>query len=75
VLAAGNPAQVVRKLDIPEGYSRHETMFSFLPRGSCRPLALTSGGHEERGLVALLTRTCGEWMMAEVDRKWRRSAS
>jgi acetyltransferase-like isoleucine patch superfamily enzyme len=30
VLAAGNPAQVVRKLDIPEGYSRRETMFSFL---------------------------------------------
>jgi acetyltransferase-like isoleucine patch superfamily enzyme len=37
VLAAGNPAQVVRKLDIPEGYSRHESMFSFLPQGSCRP--------------------------------------
>ena len=35
VLAAGNPAQVVRKLDIPEGYSRRETTFSFLPRG-CR---------------------------------------
>jgi len=33
VLAAGNPAQVVRKLDIPEeGYSRRETHFSFLPR-------------------------------------------
>jgi acetyltransferase-like isoleucine patch superfamily enzyme len=31
VLAAGNPAQVVRKLDIPEGYTRHETMFSLLP--------------------------------------------
>jgi acetyltransferase-like isoleucine patch superfamily enzyme len=29
VLAAGNPAQVVRKLDIPEGYSRRDTMFSF----------------------------------------------
>ncbi len=27
VLAAGNPAQVVRKLDIPEGYSRRETAF------------------------------------------------
>jgi acetyltransferase-like isoleucine patch superfamily enzyme len=27
VLAAGNPAQVVRKLDIPEGYTRHESMF------------------------------------------------
>jgi acetyltransferase-like isoleucine patch superfamily enzyme len=38
VLAAGNPAQVVRKLDIPEGYSRHESMFSFLPQGSCRPI-------------------------------------
>ena len=33
VLAAGNPAQVVRKLDIPEGYSRRETTFSFLPQG------------------------------------------
>lgn len=30
VLAAGNPAQVVRKLDIPEGWSRHETLFLFL---------------------------------------------
>lgn len=36
VLAAGNPAQVVRKLDIPEGYSRHETMFSLLPQGFSR---------------------------------------
>jgi maltose O-acetyltransferase len=34
VLAAGNPAQVVRKLDIPEGYSRRETAFSFLPQAS-----------------------------------------
>jgi acetyltransferase-like isoleucine patch superfamily enzyme len=30
VLAAGNPAQVVRKLDIPDGWSRRETQFSFL---------------------------------------------
>lgn len=28
VLAAGNPAQIVRKLDIPDGWSRHETNFS-----------------------------------------------
>jgi acetyltransferase-like isoleucine patch superfamily enzyme len=29
VLAIGNPAQVVRKLEISDGWSRHETEFSF----------------------------------------------
>jgi acetyltransferase-like isoleucine patch superfamily enzyme len=33
VLAAGNPAQVVRKLDIPEGWSRRENLFSFHTAG------------------------------------------
>lgn len=28
VLAAGNPAQIVRKLDIPDSWSRHESQFS-----------------------------------------------
>jgi maltose O-acetyltransferase len=31
VLAAGNPARVVRQLEIPEGWSRHESQFSLLP--------------------------------------------
>lgn len=32
VLAAGNPAQIVRKLEIPDGWSRHEGQFLVLSR-------------------------------------------